>query len=454
MKEKSQSQQHYGLFTAITMIIGIVIGSGIFFKADDVLFYTGGDLALGVLLFCIGAINIIFGSLTLTELSIRTDKSGGFVGYYEDFISKKVASAFGWFQTFVYYPTLISVISWVAGIYTCSLLGIEGTLEAQIAIGLLYMVIIYAVNIFSLKLGGYFQNLSTVIKLIPLLGIAIIGIFWGAPNPEIPAGVEMISKSDVGLGWLAGLAPIAFSYDGWIIATSITNEVKNPKRNMPLALAIAPMVVLGVYLLYFLGLNNMLGAEYIMSLGDNAVNQAGALLLGSNGNTIMLIFLIISILGVVNGVTLGSLRMPQALASKEMIPGAKKIEKIDDKIQLSIGSCIISFIVALAWMGIHYFTQKTGILSGSDVSEISIVFSYVCYTLLYVKVIQMKKENVVTSIFRGVVCPILGLIGSAIILIGGIISNPTYVPIFIIFCLMVCVVGYVYYRHRNNLIEQ
>lgn len=93
--------EHYGLVTATTMIIGIVIGSGIFFKSDDVLQYTGGSIPLGVLVLCIGAFSIIFGSLTLTELSIRTKKNGGFVGYFEDFISKEVAFGFGLICTIV-----------------------------------------------------------------------------------------------------------------------------------------------------------------------------------------------------------------------------------------------------------------------------------------------------------------------------------------------------------------
>ena len=88
---------NYGLGTAITMIIGIVIGSGIFFKSDNILAFTGGSVPLGILVFCIGAFGIIFGCLTLSELSMRTEKNGGVVGYYEDFISKKLAAAFGWF---------------------------------------------------------------------------------------------------------------------------------------------------------------------------------------------------------------------------------------------------------------------------------------------------------------------------------------------------------------------
>ena len=95
---------HYGLTTAIAMIVGIVVGSGIFFKADDILIYTGGSVRLGIIAFMIGAISIIFGSLSLIELSLRSTKSGGVIAYYEEFLSDKVASAFGWFQIFVYFP--------------------------------------------------------------------------------------------------------------------------------------------------------------------------------------------------------------------------------------------------------------------------------------------------------------------------------------------------------------
>ncbi|MDF2587793.1 MAG: family permease [Anaerocolumna sp.] len=446
----TDKKEHYGIFTAITMIVGIVIGSGIFFKSDDVLKSTGGNIMLGVLVLCIGAFSIIFGSLTLTELSIRTKRSGGFVGYYEEFISNKVASGFGWFQTFVYYPTLTAVVSWVAGIYTCSLFGIEQTLETQILLGFVFMVFFYAVNILSVKLGGYFQNISTIIKLVPLIGIAVFGVFFGQAHPEIPEGITLAMKSNVGIGWLAALAPIAFSYDGWIIATSITNEVKKPEKNMPLALIIGPLIVLGVYLLYFLGITNMLGTEYIMSTGNESVNKAGELLLGENGGKILLICIIISILGVVNGVTLGSLRMPQALASKKMLPNSDKIAKIHPTYGLSLGSCLISFIVSVAWLVIHYFTQKANLLGGGDISEIAIVFSYICYTLLYVKVIKMKNENIIKSVFKGIICPIFGLMGSAIILIGGIVSNPMYVTLFILFCLLVSMIGYLFYKSKNE----
>ncbi|HHU72071.1 MAG TPA: APC family permease [Clostridiales bacterium] len=443
-------QEHYGFFTATAMIIGIVIGSGIFFKADDVLKYTGGNLWLGILVFCIGAFGIIFGCLTLTEFSMRTKSNGGVISYYEEFISKSVASGFGWFQTFIYYPTITAVVSWVAGIYTILLFGLENSLEKQIWIGLGYMVLFYVINIVSVAFGGYIQNLATFIKLIPLIGIALSSIFWSSATPAIPEGVQIAGIRDVGYGWLAALAPIAFSFDGWIAATSITTEVKNPKRNLTLALITGPIIVLAVYLMYFLGLNKMLGAEYIMSMGDATVSKVGELLLGQYGSRIVLTLIIIAVLGVVNGIVLASLRIPQALASKGMLPFAKKVELINPKINLSIGACLISFVISVLWMLTHYFTQKGNMLSGGDISEMAIVFSYITYIILYIKVLKMKKDHIITSKLKGIVFPILAILGSLIILLGGFISNPKYVTLFILFCFMVCVIGFAYYKRKEK----
>lgn len=406
------------------------------------LLYTGGNTILGVAVFCIGALSIIFGSLTITELSMRTRKNGGIVGYYDEFVSSKAASAFGWFQTFVYYPTINAVVSWVSAIYIFNLFRFNATLEAQVLLGFFIFTLIYGVNILSYRVGGYIQNISTIIKLIPLLLIAFLGIFWANTVPEIPPDVTVIGKTDVGFKWLAALAPIAFSFDGWIVATSITNEVKNPKKNMTLALIIGPIVVLTVYLLYFLGLNQMLGSEFIMSTGNLGINMVGTLLFGQYGPSILMLFIIIAIVGVINGISLGSLRMPQALASMNMLPNSQKIAKIHPKYEISLLSSLISYFIAVLWMLLHYITQKSGILRGGDISEISIVFSYLCYVILYVRVIQLKRAHEVKGIFKGFICPLLAMGGAGIILLGGILSNPFYVISFIIFCSIICGIGY------------
>lgn len=155
-----KGKQSYGLFTTITMIIGICIGSGIFFKSDNILAATGGSVSLGVLVFVLGATSIIFGGLCFSELASRTDRSGGIITYMEDFTNQKLACGMGWFQIFVYFPTIAVVVSWVVGIYICLLFGWHGSLENQMMIGFVFYTFTFLMNSISAKLGGRFQNFS------------------------------------------------------------------------------------------------------------------------------------------------------------------------------------------------------------------------------------------------------------------------------------------------------
>lgn len=447
--------KHYGLLTAISMIVGICIGSGIFFKADDILSYTGGNVALSVLVFFIGALCVIFGSITLTELAVRTTKRGGIVGYFEEFISPQVASAIGWFHIGIYFPTIAVVVSWVAGIYTIQLLGLYSSLHLEILIGFIYLTFFFGMNYLSFKSGGRFQNITTVVKLIPLIGIGLLGIFWTQAAPDLPAGVEAIAPSDVGWGWLAALTPTAFAFDGWIVSTTIAPEVKNSKRNMPIALIAGPMIVLAVYVAYFLGMVSIVGEEFILSAGNEAVSQMGYSIFGNSGEQILLAFVLISILGVLNGVTLGFIRLPQALAVKNMLPQSERISQINDSSQLSPLSASVAFGMSVIWMVMHYFTQATGILGNGDVNEIAVVFSYATYIILYVRVMKMKQEGIIKNPIMGYVMPVFAILGSLVILVGGVFSNPTYMPFFLLISFAICLVGYHYYgkKHASAALE-
>ena len=133
-----QPQKKYSLFTAIAMIVGTVIGSGIFFKSASVLEKTGGSLLLGAALFALCALGIVFGGLTIGQLACRTDRPGGVLAYLETYADTRTACGFGWFQVLLYYPSLIAVIAWVAAAYLQDLFGMQGGLETQILTCLLY----------------------------------------------------------------------------------------------------------------------------------------------------------------------------------------------------------------------------------------------------------------------------------------------------------------------------
>lgn len=443
----SQQKQTYGLLTTIAMIVGIVIGSGIYFRVDDILLYTGGDQLLGFLVLSIGACSIIFGSLTLTELAKKTSTSGGLISYFEQFFSTPFAAGFGWFQTFVYFPSIVAIVSWVLSLYTCVLLRIEATFLQQILLAAGYVIVLGIINIESRKLGGYIQSLTTFIKLIPLILIAIYGIFWTAPLPDIPEEYTILAPENVGLGWLSALVPLAFSYDGWNIVISIVPEVKNPKKNIVRALIMAPIFILITYLLFFNGMTKILGTSFIMSTGDAAIYSAVTILFGERIGNLFLTIVVISVLGVTNGVLLAGMRMPQALAEKKMI-ASKKIAAIHPTYQISIASSLLFILLTLAWLGLHYITFSLNVFQGRDVSEISVVFNYLCYAILYSMVLHQFLKRKVQNVFTGLISPVLAILGSVMILVGSLLVSPTYVTLFIILCFSICAAGYTYAKRK------
>lgn len=437
-------KNEYGLFTAITMIIGIVIGSGIFFKSDNILIATGGSISLGILVFCIASIAIIFGSLTIAELASRNSKEGGIIAYAEEYYSKAVACSFGWMNTFIYYPALLAVVGWVTGIYTCMLFEIEGTLEKQICIGLFVILLFFLLNILSAKLGGYFQNLATVIKLIPLVMIAVIGVTFGHASSINLTDVTNMQS----FAWISAIAPISFSFDGWIIATSIGHEIKDSKKNLPIALIVAPIIILIIYIVYFVGISIYIGPEKIMALGDSHVDVIANNLFGSMGAKILLIFVITSVLGAANGLVLAMLRMPYSLAKREMFPYSNKVSKFNEKLGIPVISSFIAIGICFILIIMHYLTQKFNLLPNSDISEIAVTINYVIYILLYYKVLKMGLRKEIKSKFRGIVCPVMAILGSFIILLGSI-CNPLFI-LYIIICGMVTGTAILFWKNKEN----
>ncbi|WP_317367018.1 APC family permease [uncultured Tyzzerella sp.] len=442
-----EHNKKYGLFTAITMIIGIVIGSGIFFKADDVLKYTNGNVLVGILIFLIAAIAIIFGSLSISQLATRTDNPGGIISYAEEFVNKETAASFGWFSIFLYLPAIIAVVSWVAGTFICQLFNIQEGVLNPYTIGVIVIVICYLINTLSAKFGGYFQNAAMIIKLIPLVLFAVFGLLKGNPQGVLTADMESIKTTGVSLGILSAFGPIAFSFDGWIVSTSICHEIKNSKRNLPIALVISPIVILLAYVFYFFGLSIFVGPEKVLELGNNSVNEMANILFGPTGAKVMLVFVIISVLGTVNGVILGMIRMPYSLAIRNSIPFSKQLSKQSDKLNgMPLNSAIFSLIITFVMYFIHYVTQQKGM--PGDVSEISICISYLNYCILYAVIIKLAIKGEIKSKFMGYFVPIMATIGSLIILSGGF-SNPLF-PIYFAICLITMLAGYFYYKLNNK----
>lgn len=412
-------KKQYSLITCIAIIVGTVIGSGIFFKSDNILKSTNGSVFLGSVIFILAAFSIIFGSLSIARLA--KVNNGGPISYFSECFGPAVGCAFGWFQSFIYYPVLVAIISWILGIYLSSLLRLEPSLLLQAALGGSITTLLYFVNIFWLKIGAWLQTITTIIKLIPLILIAIIGLTF--EQSPITVAHNMTVLKD--FNWLSAVGAVAFSFDGWIVACNISLDIKNPQRNLPLALIIAPLIIVSVYIAYFWGISVLLGPEQVIALGDEHINVAAGLIFGALGTKIILIFVIVSILGTLNGLIIGSIRLPFVLSKEKMLPCDCALSQIHPHLGTPVTAACFSFAITCFWLLVHLVIEYLDLLPNSDISEIAIVVSYILYVPLYLYLLRRFFQKTERHFFGELLCPVLAVIGACFIFLGGM-HNPLF----------------------------
>lgn len=429
-----QEEGRFGLFTTIAMICGVVIGSGIFFKTDDILRATNGNVLLGVALWIVGAFGIVFGGLCIAQYARKTSVVGGLITYCELAWGKTFAYLAGWFQTVFYFPAIIAVLSWIASVYIGLTFGITDSSSWQIwLIMFLIILILFGLNIWSTNKAGVVQNITLIIKLAALGGLSLVGLLFGSISNITTAAT--VSSHTAG-GLFAGLVACAFSFDGWFVGPAIAHEIKNPKRNLSKALVLSPLIILSVYLLYFVGINAMLGPELIMSLEDGSVGYIVQGFLGDFGVRLVYIGVTISILGSINGLVLGYIRLPYSLAVRGEFPRSERFTTVEEKSGISMNSALFSLVMVFIWAVLHFlsvFEVKLGFIhfSGLQVDSLPIVLTYVFYGSLYLKLLIDYVKNKEGSFMEGVVYPVLALVGASLVLFGGM-SDPNGIAYFII----------------------
>ena len=328
---ETKLEKKFGLFTAICMVVGIVIGSGVFFKAQTVLQKTEGNMPLGILAWIIGGTIMIICILAFAAMAQRYEKVNGIVDYAEATAGKKYGYYIGWFLTTTYYPTLTSVLSWLSARYTLVFITscwpdfplIIPASEGGCIIGpeclalmLFYLVCAYVVNALSPKLAGKLQTSTTVIKLIPLFLMAVVGVIVGLVSPSHMLQSNFATgavSGSVGAPLLAAVCATSFAYEGWIIATSINAELKDAKRNLPKALIIGGIIIIVTYIAYYVGVAG--GATVDVLMNDGATTAFTNIFGGVLGN-ILNLFIAISCIGTMNGLMLGCCRGMYSLAAR------------------------------------------------------------------------------------------------------------------------------------------
>jgi APA family basic amino acid/polyamine antiporter len=355
-----------GLTSATTLVMGSMIGSGIFIVSAEIAREVNSP-ALLIGAWLVTGFMTIVGALSYGELAAMMPKAGGQYVYLRESLGSLWGFLYGWtlflviqtgtvaavgvaFGKFLgYFFPSVSADNWILHIAHVPPIPIgpmvlgnmDVGLNTQNLCGIVIVIFLTVLNIFGLKLGAAVQNLFTIAKVSALAGLVITGIFIARNAQAIAANFGNFWRLDlphsatgtaagpfVGVLTILAVAQVGslFSADAWNNVTFTAGEVKDPKRNLPLSLAIGTGVVILLYIasnfIYLAHLpfdGNMSGAD-VVSRGIKyaASDRVGTAVLqqmfGSSGGGLMAIAILISTFGCCNGLILSGARVYYAMA--------------------------------------------------------------------------------------------------------------------------------------------
>lgn len=428
-------KKKYGLFTAICMVVGIVIGSGIFFKAPDVLKEAGYNALYSIIAWIVSGLIMVIIATTFAVMATKYEKVGGAVDYAEAVCGKGYAYYVGWFMSLIYYPAMTAVLAWVTARYTLvAVVGNDTKIYSTecITLALFYLIFAYFVNTIAPKLAGKFQISSTFVKLVPIVFIAIVGTVVGLVNGNLSSNFEyyLTHSSDEGgsTGLFPAICSTIFAYEGWIVATSINSEIKDSKKNLPIALCAGTFIIMTAYTLYNFGILGFAG------IGD-MINKGTVVAFGYYGDavaSIINIFIIVSCLGTLNGLMLGGCRGIYALSARGEGFAPETFSQVDKKTNMPHNSAIFSLLMCGFWFVyfIFFALEKFGSY-GFDSSELPIITLYAMYIPIIISMIIKEKD---LNPFKRFVLPVLSILGIGVIIYASIakhkMGNVWYLVVF------------------------
>jgi basic amino acid/polyamine antiporter, APA family len=296
-----------GLWDAISIIVGIIIGVGIFAVPGEIFEKAPGPWeALGV--WALAGVLPLIGAFCFAELASTYPRSGGEYVYLTRAFGSKLGFLYAWAQFAVIRPASIALVAYVFAEYAGKLLGSA----PSVAVAVAAIALLTLINILGVVLGKQTQNLLTAVKVLGLGAIVVVGFLWADPNRVIVRGIE--AKDD----WLIpALIASLWTYAGWHEAAYVAAEVKNSRRNLPLALILGTVAVTIIYLL--------INAALLAGLGFDAARKSHVLavdLLDSvwpSAGVVISVLVMISALGGINGMTFTTGRLYAAFGEEHRL---------------------------------------------------------------------------------------------------------------------------------------
>lgn len=303
-------KKELSLFDSTCIIVGIIIGAGIYQMAPDIA--KGAGSWWGVLaIWAVGGLISLFGALGYAELATAYPKEGGDYIYLSRAYGPWAGFLFGWGQLAIIRPGDIAVMAFAFATYARTIYDPLAAYPeySQRTLAAAAVVVLTIINILGVKEGKWTQNLLTTVKALGLLAIVVVAVI--APRGASSAAVETVGKLPLSLA----LIFVLFTYGGWNEMAYVAAEVKDSRRNIVRALVIGAAIVTALYLLVngaFLYTLGYTGLAMSKAVASDAISTA----FPNVGGRLISALVCISALGAVSGLIFTGARISYALGAE------------------------------------------------------------------------------------------------------------------------------------------
>lgn len=420
---QNKLNQGLGLKEAIAVVVGTIIGTGVFLKTG-IMAQTVGDAQIVMLAWIVAGLLSLAGALTYAELGGLFPKAGGEFVYLREAYGNWVGFLYGWMRFWIGSPGSIAAYAVGAATFLGGFIQYENS-QSKVIMALLFIVVFTLLNCLNVRFGGRLQTFLTALKVL-MLAIIAFGIFVFTKDgsfTDLSGATENVGWA----GWSAfGAAMLAalWAYDGWNNLPMVAGEVKNGQRNVPLALAFGTLTILVIYgivnLSYFYALpfSEILSAN--SKLNPDALpvaTKAASTFLGTAGVGFLSIAFVISALGAMNGSILTGARVPYAMANEKLF--FAKLGETHPKTMVPVYSVLIQGLWACILAMSGTFDQLTDYVVFS-----SWLFYALCGASVWVFRRKYPDRHRPYKVLFYPVLPIVFVVCAALLLINTLITSP------------------------------
>lgn len=389
--ENTEFKREIGVFGGVSIIGGIMIGSGIFYLGAYVLERTGMNSCLALICWLIGGLISLFGGLCYAELGTAMPKAGGRLVYLNEAYHPVVGFMAGFTDWLIGGPGSIAAVAIAMMSVFQSFFDISNFGVKMAAIVLIIAATLY--NLVGVKVAAAVQSISMIAKLVPVVLIMLAALFVGKVSPDLSLGTagEYAAENDTSVIGMIAIAVVAalWAYEGWTNLNTVAEEIRNPKKNLPLAIIIGIGGVTVLYTLFNFAIMKVLPHEEIVSMiesGDLYLGTAVAKkVLGSAGAVVVSVGMILAMFGSMNGMILAQPRMYYAMAEEGHF--FKCFTKLHPKYKVPYAPIIVQCVLSVVLVLVRDLDQLTNM-----VVVTGMVFSVL--VVLAVPILRKKYPNI------------------------------------------------------------